>query len=159
MGNDEVCKTIRMRTIKIKMLDEIVRTLSGERHVSNLLSLGAFDSNGCKYTTRGGVLKVSKGAMVVMKGLMTGNLYRLIGNTVTGGAFVITDAKFHTNDTSLWHLRLGHMGERGILELHKRNLKGVWTCKLNFCNYCVFSKQEGLDLELQIIRANMCLIM
>ena len=32
-------------------------------------------------------------------------------------------------------MRLGHMGERGMIELHKRkSLKGIKTCKLEFCN-------------------------
>ncbi|KAK2970581.1 hypothetical protein RJ640_022818 [Escallonia rubra] len=34
----------------------------------------------------GGVVKVSKGAMVIMKGQKTKNLYKLMGNTVIGGA-------------------------------------------------------------------------
>ena len=39
-------------------------------------------------------------------------------------------------------MRLGHIGERGMLELHKRNLlKGVKTCKLDFYKYCVYGKQ------------------
>jgi hypothetical protein len=41
----------------------------------------------------------------------------------------------------LWHMRLGHLGERGIFELYKRNLlKGVKSCKLGFCWYCVYVK-------------------
>ena len=145
MGNDAVCKTIGIGTIKIKMFDRIVRTLADVRHIpelrKNLISLGALDSNGCKYIAEGGVLKVIKGVMVVMKGQLAGNLYRLIGSTVIGGASVTTDAVFDTDDTYLWHMRLGHMGERGLMELHKRKmLKGVKTCKLNFCKYCVFGK-------------------
>ena len=48
-----------------------------------------------------------------------------------------------TDNTVLWHMRLGHMSERGMVELHKRNLlKGIKTCKLNFCKYCVLGKQN-----------------
>jgi hypothetical protein len=33
------------------------------------------------------------------------------------------------------------MSERGMLELHKKNLlKGVKTCKLDFCKFCVLGK-------------------
>jgi hypothetical protein len=43
--------------------------------------------------------------------------------------------------TILWHMWLGHMGERAMLELHKINLlKGVKICKLNFCKFCVMGK-------------------
>lgn len=146
IGNGAVCKTIGIWTIKIKTFDGIVRTLSDVRHVpdlkKNLISLRAFNSNGCKYTTTGGVLKVSKGYMIVMKGQMTGNLYWLIENTVTGGASVTTDVESSTDDTNLWHMRLGHISEQGIMDLYKRKLlKGIRTCKLDFCKYCVFGKQ------------------
>ncbi|GJT68251.1 retrotransposon protein, putative, ty1-copia subclass [Tanacetum coccineum] len=47
------------------------RDLADVRHVpdlkKNLISLGVFDSKGFKYTSENGVLRVSKGALVVMK--------------------------------------------------------------------------------------------
>ena len=53
-----------------------------------------------------------------------------------------------TDDTKLWHMRFGHIGERGMLELHKRNLlKGVKTCKLDFCKYCVNEKQHRVSFK------------
>ena len=36
MGNDAACKTIGMRTIKIRMADGVVRTLGGVRHIPSL---------------------------------------------------------------------------------------------------------------------------
>ena len=51
----------------------MVRTLSKVRHVPdmtcNLISLGTLEPNGCRYSAEHGVLKVTKGAMVLMKGL------------------------------------------------------------------------------------------
>jgi len=47
----------------------------------------------------------------------------------------------------LWHMRLGHLSERGMTELHKRNLlHGVKTCKLDFCNFFVLGKQTRVSL-------------
>lgn len=43
----------------------------------NLIWLGTLDSNGCKFTAEGGIMKVSKGALVLMKGNRLGNLYVL----------------------------------------------------------------------------------
>ena len=46
-------------------------------------------------------------------------------------------------------MRLGHIGERGVLELHKRNLlKGVKTCKLHFYEYCVYGKQHRVSFKI-----------
>ena len=54
------------------MFDAVVRTLDDVRHVSylkrNLISLSTLDTKGYNYTSEGGVLKISKGALVVMKG-------------------------------------------------------------------------------------------
>ena len=57
MGNNMPCKTIGIGSIKIKMHDGIVRTLSNVRHVpdlkKNLISLGTLDSNGYKFSAEG----------------------------------------------------------------------------------------------------------
>ena len=71
MRNNMPCKTISIGSIKIRMHDGIVRILSKVRHVPDLkkklISLGTFDSNGYKFLTEGGVLRVNKGFRVVMK--------------------------------------------------------------------------------------------
>ncbi|XXG79643.1 hypothetical protein AAC387_Pa09g0672 [Persea americana] len=80
----------------------------------NLVSLGALDSDGYKFLAEGGVMKVVKGALVLMRGNRVGNLYVLSGNTVTGGAGVSSSDDHESVSTSLWHLRLGHMSEKGL---------------------------------------------
>ena len=141
MGNDATCLVIGIGTVKIKMCDGVVRVLSNVRHVlelrKNLISLGVLDDLGYSYSSKGGIMKITKGALKVMKGQKINTLYRLIGNRVA-----VTD------DTKLWHMRLGHIGERGMLELHKRNLlKRVKTCKLDFCKYCVYGKQHRVSFK------------
>jgi hypothetical protein len=72
MGNGAYCKITGIGNIRIKMFDGVVRTLCDVRHVpeveKNLISLGTLDSNGYGYKSVSGVMKVIKGAMVVMKG-------------------------------------------------------------------------------------------
>ena len=130
--------------IKIKMFDGAVRTLTEVRHVpelrKSLISLGTLEASGCKYTGEGGVLKVKRGALVVIKGERMGSLYKLVGKTITGDAAVSTSSD--EDATPMWHARLGHMSERGLLELHKKKLlKGIKSCKLDFCETCVIGKQ------------------
>ena len=64
------------------MFDNMVRTLGELQHVpevkKNLISLGTLDSNGYYYKSENWLMKVSKGAMVVMKGQkVEGNIYKL----------------------------------------------------------------------------------
>ncbi|PPD70354.1 hypothetical protein GOBAR_DD32770 [Gossypium barbadense] len=71
IGNNASCKIACVGTIKVKMFDGVVRTLSGVRHVPklkrNLISLSTIDSKGYKYRTESGVLKIFKGSLVVIK--------------------------------------------------------------------------------------------
>jgi hypothetical protein len=75
-------------------------------------------------------MKITKGAMVIMKGKKICNLYKLTGNTVTSGAAASNSAEPNSDDTVLWHMWLGHLGEYSMFKLYKRNLlKGLNSCK------------------------------
>ncbi|KAK3020186.1 hypothetical protein RJ639_047130 [Escallonia herrerae] len=146
MGNDVACKVVGIGSIQIKMHDGIVRTLTDVRHVpelrKNLISLGTLDSNGCSCRAAGGVMRIMKSALVVMKGLKQNSLYLLQGSTVTGAAAIASSFDIDSDTTKLWHMRLGHMSERGMYVLSKQGLLGSKkTGKLDFCEHCVFGKQ------------------
>ncbi|KAF3664812.1 putative protease 2-like [Capsicum annuum] len=68
----------------------------------------------------GGVLKVSRGALMIMKAHKSGMLYTLLGSTITRAAVVSTSNQFDPNITKLWHMRLGYMNEKGLSILSKR---------------------------------------
>uniref|UniRef100_A0A2N9GPN1 CCHC-type domain-containing protein n=1 Tax=Fagus sylvatica TaxID=28930 RepID=A0A2N9GPN1_FAGSY len=126
MGNDATCTIIGMGTIKIKMSDGVVRTLEEVRHIpdmrKNLISLGTLDSKGYSYKSENGIMKVSKGAMVVMTGQkISSNVYKLLGNTILGGVAAVAESE--DDDTLLWHMRLGHMKVRFKTATHKT--KGI----------------------------------
>ena len=136
---------VGIRTVKIKMYNGSIRTLTKVRYVpelqKNLIFFGALSSLGCWYGVEGGVLKVTKGSMVVMKGKKFGNLYKFLGNTITGGASVTTIKESGKDDAKLWHIRHYHMSIQGMQELQKRGLlNDVQSCKLHFCKYCVSDK-------------------
>ena len=63
-------------------------------------------------------MRISKGALVVMKGLKQNGLYFLQGSTITGAA-AVSSSDSDSEITKLWHIRLGHMSERGMDELTK----------------------------------------
>ena len=64
-------------------------------------------------------------------------LYVLRGSTLSGiAAVVIPDEPGKTN---MWHMRLGHMSEHGMEELHMRDLlDGCNLSKFEFCAHCIF---------------------
>ncbi|GMP87678.1 hypothetical protein CsSME_00039951 [Camellia sinensis var. sinensis] len=85
-----------------------------------------------------------------------GNLYFLDGSTVTGRVAVSTSSSSEddASDTSkLWHMRLGHVGEKALQGLVKQGLlKGAKTGKLEFCEHCVLGKQTRIKFGTAIHR-------
>ena len=71
MGNNAPCKIASVGIVRSKMFDRVVMTLGDIRHIldlkRNLISLSTLDVNEYKYTGEGGVVKISKGALVMMK--------------------------------------------------------------------------------------------
>ena len=76
------------------------------------MSLGVLDSDGYKFRGQNGVLKVSKGALVVIKAEKVGNIYRLKGSTQFSEAMIVSEKV--EEGSRLWHQRLDHTSEKGI---------------------------------------------
>ncbi|KAL5543764.1 hypothetical protein UlMin_007548 [Ulmus minor] len=84
-----------------------------------------------------------------MKGEKFRNLYKLLRDTVQGGAATATHTEPSNDNTDLWHMRLSHLSERGLNELHKRNLlNGMKGCRLDFCKICVMGKQRRVSFSI-----------
>ncbi|XP_027368866.1 uncharacterized protein LOC113874851 [Abrus precatorius] len=50
--------------------------------------------------------------------------------------------------TKLWHLRLGHISERGFVELNKQKLlEDDRMEELEFCDHCILGKSYRLKFE------------
>ncbi|GAV74297.1 hypothetical protein CFOL_v3_17777 [Cephalotus follicularis] len=96
MTNNTECNVTGIRLVQICMFDGAVKTLADVRHVpnlrKNLISLGTLDLRWCKITIEGGVMRVTKGALVKLQGMMIGKLYKLVGTVQTGGGSVRSQA-------------------------------------------------------------------
>ena len=105
MGDNHSCNTLGVGSVKIKMFDGVIRTLRDVRHVpklkNKLISLGVLDSCVHMFTSLSGVLKVSKGALVVMKELKTRSPYKLVGITQVNDTSLVS--KDMSGSTQLWH--------------------------------------------------------
>ena len=146
MGNDNACKTVGIGSIQLKNQDGSTRVLTDVRYVpslkKNLISLGALESNGSVVTMRDGILKVTSGALVILKGIRKNNLYYYQGSTVIGAVAAASGNK-ELDSMQLWHMKLGHASEKSLQILAKQGLlKGAKACKLKFCEHCVLGKQK-----------------
>lgn len=99
----------------------------------NLISVSLLDSRGFKYSGDDGVLNIYKGSDVILKGFMNSTLY-LLNNTTVSGSGNVASPKIPKEDmTKLWHMRFGHMGERGMQSLSTQDLLRSDIC-LEFCS-------------------------
>ena len=110
MGNDVTCSIVGIGSIQLQMFDGTTKLLTDVRHVpdlrKNLISLGALDTNGYKTVIQGGVMKIYKGILLVMKAKKVGNLFQLEGRT---GSDHVSVSEQDSSSIRLWHQRLGHM--------------------------------------------------
>ena len=125
-------------SIKMKMYDGTVRTIQQVRHVEgiqkNLLSMGQFDDLGCKMETEKGIMKIIRGALVIMKAeKVAANLYLLKGETLVDGEGSVASSN-NKRSSMIWHRKLGYMLEQGMKILMDRKLlPGLTKVSLPFC--------------------------
>ena len=79
MFNDARCRAMGEGTVRIRIFDGVIRTVTGIQYVlglrKSLIALGQLASLGYKVTFEKDRLKVSRGALVLMKGGVFQNLY------------------------------------------------------------------------------------
>src|SRR3954471_23054695 len=143
LGNNKACKIAGVGSVRLKLHDESIRLLTEVRYVPNLkrnlLSLGEFDKNGYVFQGEKSILRVMKGSKEVLRGVKKQGLYTLEAEVVSGSTNVASTKPL--SKTEIWHMRLGHVSERGLVELGKQNLLGGDKIeKLKFCEPCVFGK-------------------
>ncbi|KAI4347992.1 hypothetical protein L6164_008758 [Bauhinia variegata] len=146
LADNQSHKIAGFGSIYLKNHDGSTRALTDVQYIpkfaNNLISLGALESKGFTINMQNGILKVISGALVVMKGVRKNNLYHYQGSTTVGIAATAVEADKEAEMTKLWHMRLGHAGEKSLQTLAKQGLlKGVKNCKMDFCEQCVLGKQ------------------
>ena len=107
----------------------------------NLLSISMFDVLGYFTKIKHGMLKISSGSLILVKGTKMNGLYILDCSIVIALASMASQTPH--DKIKLWHLRLGHVNERGLVELEKQNLlNGNKLDKLEYCDHCILSKSH-----------------
>ncbi|KAG8481247.1 hypothetical protein CXB51_026047 [Gossypium anomalum] len=154
MGNDSSSKVISIGTVKIRIHDGTIRTLSDVRYVpdlrKNLISLSILDLKGCRINIESSGIKVSRGALVLLKDKRTGSFYILEGSTVTGEIgrpSFVTESK----STRLERRQLGHRREKGMtVSLKRGSLLDAGFEKLR---HCVRENQTRVSFDLAVYKS------
>lgn len=154
IGNDSSSKVIGIGTVKIRMHNGMIRTLSDVRYVhdlqKNLISLSILDLKGCKINIESSGIKVSRGALVLLKGKRIDSLYILEGYIVTGEIgrpSSVTELK----STCLERRQLGHRREKCMtVSLKRSSLLDAGFEKLG---HCVRENQTRVSFDLAVYKS------
>eukprot|EP00253_Pinus_taeda_P023200 PITA_23200 len=151
LGDDRKARIIVRGKVKLKLQGGRVRTLPDVLHIPalarNLISVSKWDDAGVKTVFEKDTCKMVQGALVLMRRVRIGTLYKLQGSTVIdrcnssmvpeNGAenLVVSEEK-----TMMCHQRLGHTGEKGLRILHGKDdfSKNTWI-------YFLKKKSEVFD--------------
>eukprot|EP00253_Pinus_taeda_P009547 PITA_09547 len=154
LGDDRKARIVGHGKVKLKLQGGRVRTLSSVLHIPslarNLIYVSKMDDVGVKIVFEKDTCNMVRGALVLMWEVQIGTLYKLQGSIFVDGCnssvvpesgaknIVVSEEK-----TMLWHQRLGHIGEKGLIILHGKGMvKGMSNSSLDFyfCENCVYGK-------------------
>ena len=117
--------------VPLRMYDGKIRVLQKVRWVPNLrrnlMSESVFDDLGCHIITHSGIREVIKNGATLIKSVKEGGLYKVIASPELNFSKM---CNVMTPDlTKLWHVKLGHIGMKGLNYLFKTGLidkKNLW---------------------------------
>ncbi|GFQ02696.1 retrovirus-related pol polyprotein from transposon tnt 1-94 [Phtheirospermum japonicum] len=145
LGDDTAIKITGRGRVNLRMKDDTIKTFLNVMHIpsmsKNLLSVGTMADSGVNFSCDKDSCKMTRGSIVIARGVRYGTLYKLLAGTITlSGGFVSEKAKEDEHDTSLlWHQRMGHIGEKGLSTLFSSQMvEGVPECSMGFG----FSRQK-----------------
>jgi hypothetical protein len=89
LANDSTTRIIGRGRVKLRLIDGRIRTLPGVIHIPgmarNLIYVSKMEDVGVKTIFEKRTCRMVRGAMVLMKGVQFGTLYKMLGNTVSDG--------------------------------------------------------------------------
>ena len=131
--------------INIKAYGGFVKTLTNVMYIlelrRNLISTGTLGILSFEHSGGHGKTRFYKNSKLALSGTLSGSLYLLYGETVSGE--VKSSVKPSNDETVLWHRRLGNMSMKNLQILAR---KGVIDKRkigfLDLCETCVMGKQK-----------------
>ncbi|KAL6531552.1 hypothetical protein OROMI_027915 [Orobanche minor] len=122
MGNQGLSKIVGVGDVHLKFDTGVELILRNVKHVPdmrlNVISVGLLDDDGYFSGLGNGLWKLTRGSLIVGRGKKEEKLY------VTHSKVTINSVNTIDNNdaTELWHKRLGHMSEKGMALLSKKEI-------------------------------------
>ena len=170
LGDDSPKNIMGCGRVKLLLNDGRIRTLPSVLHIpdlaGNLISVSKMDDAGVKTVFEKDKCKMIREAMVLMRGVQYGTLYKLLGKIVIDECnnTIVPETRNKENnvpnvsggEAMLWHQRLGHIGEKGLQSLQNKSMvEDMSKCNSNFDFYkhCIYGKQNRVKFPSGATRA------
>jgi hypothetical protein len=153
VSDESIAKIVGWERFKLRLIDGRIITLPGVLHIpglaKNFIFVRKMDDAGVKIVFEKETCRMVRGAMVLLKGVWIGTLYKLQGDGCNSSiALDIGDEEEKTPTLSgekvmLWNQSLGHIREIVLRLLHRKGVvEGMYICSLYFylCEHCVYGK-------------------
>ena len=148
IGNDGSAKAIGMEDVCLETSNGTMLILKNVKHIPdirmNLISTRKLDDEGLSNTFRDSQWKLTRDFMVVAKGKKRSSLYLMQARVIDSSINAVDDDSI----VELWHNKLGHMSEKGLMILAKKNLlSGMKKGSLKMCAHCLVRKQTRVAFK------------
>ena len=137
-----------MRDVRLETSNGTVSILKNVKHIPdirmNLISTRKLDDEGFCNTFCDSQWKLTRGSMVIGKGKKCSSLYLMQAKVIDSNINAVDD----DSTVELWHNRLGHTSEKGLMILAKKNLlSGTKNGSLKMCAHCLAGKQTKVAFK------------
>src|SRR5512137_3037430 len=146
MGNEGTCRIVGIGDVWLSTPTGCKLLLKDVRHVLevglNLISADRLDDEGYTGSIQNGVMKFSKGSLIVARARKVNTLYLMNARLCPEELNVAADTA-----GELWHKRLCHMSEKGMKRLAEDKLIPVKHVHLGKCTDCLAGKQNRTSFK------------
>ncbi|GJR18120.1 putative RNA-directed DNA polymerase [Tanacetum coccineum] len=148
IGNTGLSRIASIGDICLKFDTGMELVLHNVKHVPdmrlNIISTGLLDEDGYHNSSGNGLWKVTLGSLIVARGKRESKLY-MTHPKISKSIVNVVD---NDDMTELWHKRLGHISEKGMSILSKKNvLSSVHDIDLKKCSHYLAGKETRLAFK------------
>jgi hypothetical protein len=149
LGDDSTSKILGCGRVKLLLKDGRIITLLGVLHIPkisrSLISISKLDDAGVDIVFGKNTCKMVRGAMLLMRGVQFGTLYKLLGRTYTNGCNSYVVLEKTRPISSLKRRPCCGIKDWGLRTLHSKGMvEGMSNCTLDFdfCENCIYGQQN-----------------
>ena len=145
MDNEGSAKAIGMGYVHLETSNGTMLILKNVKRIPDIrISTGKLDDEGFYNTFHDSQWKLTIGSMVATKGKKCSSLCLMQARVIDSSINAVDDDSI----VELWHNKLGHMSEKGLMILAKKNLlSGMKKGSLKMCAHCLVRKQTRVAFK------------